>query len=43
MDFYCNSSYSQNKVKLQIYIGHVDCRYYDDNTYETGCLDKGWT
>lgn len=45
MDFYCNSSYSQNKVRLQIYTSHLNCRYYNKDTgkYETGCLDKGWT
>lgn len=45
MDFYCNSSYSQNKVVLEIYSSHLNCRYYNKKTgnYETGCLDKGWT
>ena len=45
MDFYCNSSYSQNKVVIEICSSHVNCRYYNKDTgkYETGCLDKGWT
>lgn len=45
MDFYCNSSYSQNKVVLEVYTSHLNCRYYNKDTakYEAGCLDKGWT
>ncbi len=45
MDFYCNSSYSQNKVILKVYTSHLDCRYYNkvSGEFETGCLDKGWT
>jgi hypothetical protein len=51
MDFYCNSSYSQNTVVLEITMSHLNCRYYagglpppeGQGTYDTGCLDKGWT
>jgi hypothetical protein len=51
MDFYCNSSYSQNTVVLEITMSHLNCRYYANGlpppegtgTYDTGCLDKGWT
>ena len=32
MDFYCNSSYSQNKVVLEIYTSHLNCRYYNKDT-----------
>jgi len=42
-DFYCNSSSSHNRVDIVIYSSHVDCRYYVDDNYDTGCLDKGWT
>jgi len=51
MDFYCNSSYSQNTVVLELTMSHLNCRYYagglpppeGQGTYDTGCLDKGWT
>ena len=51
MDFYCNSSYSQDTVVLEVTMSHLNCRYYagglpppdGKGTYDTGCLDKGWT
>jgi hypothetical protein len=43
MNFYCNSSHSQDKVVLEISASHVNCRYYVNGVYDTGCLDKSWT
>jgi hypothetical protein len=42
-NFYCNSSYSQNAVYMDIYSDTVSCLYFADDTYETGCPNKSWT
>lgn len=42
-DFYCNSSYDENKCLLEVYDDHLDVRYYDGDTYKTGCNNKHYS
>jgi hypothetical protein len=42
-NFYCNSSYDQNKCIMDLHDGSLDCKYYENDTYMTGCDNKAYS
>ena len=42
-NFYCNSSYDQNKCIVSIHDDYLDLLYYHGDTYKTGCKHKAYS
>jgi|GEM_PF-2841675 len=42
-DFYCNSSYDQDRCVVSIRDGSLDLKYFSGNKYKTGCIHKAYS
>ena len=42
-NFYCNSSYDQNQCVMVISDDALDCNYYQDGVFITGCNHKAYS
>jgi len=42
-NFYCNSSYDQNQCIMDIHDDALDCNYYENGAYKTGCNHKAYS
>lgn len=42
-NFYCNSSYDQDKCVISVHDDYLDLQYYSGSTYKTGCKHKAYS
>jgi len=42
-NFYCNSSYDQNECVMIIHDDALDCNYYENGKFMTGCANKSYS